>query len=172
MGRKPRGIIAQQDPQLPSGYNARSIDFMMQIIPTKPLDKEDVPEMERRFENYLRLCIEYDQKVSNQAAYTAIGIDKDEVYNWTHRDSNVRRCEFVKKVQSICRMYREKLMMDSRVNPAVGIFWQKNYDGMKDVQDVIITPNNPLGDEKSAAELKDKYIESTYGLIDQKDDPQ
>lgn len=167
--RKQRGIIVQQEPETPAGYNHRKINFLRAILPPGPPDPSDVDEMERRFNRYLQLCDEYDMKVSNQPAYVAIGIDKDKVYDWTHpsrNTTNIRRTEFVKKVQRICSMYREEMMLDNRVNPAVGIFWQKNYDGFRDQQEVVLTPNNPLGDEKSAEELRQKYIESTYNLSD------
>lgn len=164
--RKPAGIVADQNPDLEEGYNTRHIRFMMAIMPTEPLDFGDVAEMERRFNRYLELCAEYDMKIGNQAAYAAIGISKDNVYDWTVRSSaNPARSEFVKKVQKICAMYRESLMQDGKVNPVTGIFWQKNYDGMKDQQEVVLTPNtSPLGEQADAEALKQKYLENTYGI--------
>ena len=163
-----KGIVADQNPDLPQGYNTRRIAFMQEILPSEPLDNDDVDEMERRFANYLQKCAEWDMKIGNQAAYAAIGLNKDLVYEWTHRAlGNPRRTEFVKKVQQFCAMYREGLMEDGKVNPVTGIFWQKNYDGMKDQQEVVLTPNaNPLGEQKDAETLKQKYLESTYGVAE------
>lgn len=163
---KPRGITADQNPDLPEGYNTRRIQFMMAIMPTEPLDYNDVDEMERRFTRYLQMCSEWDMKVGNQAAYAAIGIDKGLVWDWLNRrEANPRRTDFLKKVQTICAMYREGLMEDGKVNPVTGIFWQKNYDGMKDQQEVVLTPNaNPLGEQQDAETLKQKYLENTYGI--------
>lgn len=165
---KPKGIVAMQNPELPDGYNSRRIAFMMEILPTEPLDCNDVDEMERRFDRYLELCHEHDMKVGNQAAYAAIGIDKDDVYDWTtRRTTNPRRTEFVKKVQKICALYREGLMEDGKINPVTGIFWQKNYDGLRDQQEVVLTPNqSPLGEQKDAEQLRQKYLESTYNLAE------
>lgn len=173
-GRPKRGIVKYQDEEQPAGYNERKITFMRQILPPGPPDPHDVDEMERRFERYLDLCIQYDMKVSNQAAYAAIGINKDQVYDWTHPTRNTgnrRRTEFVRKVQQICSLYREEMMMDGRINPVTGIFWQKNYDGFKDQQEVVVTPNNPLGDTRDPEELKQKYLESTYNLVEEKTPP-
>ena len=56
-------------------------------------------------------------------------------------------------------------MEDGKVNPGTGIFWQKNYDGMKDQQEVVLTPNtSPLGEQADAEALKQKYLENTYGI--------
>ena len=161
-----RGITADQNPDLEQGYNTRRIQFMMAIMPSEPLDYNDVAEMERRFNRYLQLCAEWDMKVGNQAAYAAIGIDKGIAWEWENRSlGNPARTDFIKKVRQICALYREGLMEDGKVNPVTGIFWQKNYDGMKDQQEVVLTPNtSPLGEQADAEALKQKYLENTYGI--------
>lgn len=161
-------IIQDQNPPLEVGYNTRRIMFMQAIIPTEPLDNNDVAEMERRFERYLKLCAEWDMKIGNQAAYAAIGIDKGTAWEWENRNlGNPARTDFIKKVRQFCAMYREGLMEDGKVNPVTGIFWQKNYDGMKDQQEVVLTPNtSPLGEQKDAEALKQKYLDATYGVAE------
>ena len=161
-------IIQAQDPNLEAGYNTRRIQFMMEIMPTEPLDINDVEEMERRFARYLELCALWDMKVGNMAAYAAIGIDKSQAFEWVNRVlGNPERTNFIKKVQKVCAMYREGLMEDGKVNPVTGIFWQKNYDGMRDQQEVVLTPNtSPLGEQKDAEALKQKYLENTYGVAE------
>lgn len=174
MASKPKGIIAQQDPELPDGYNRRKISFLQNLAPRGVLDPNDVDEMERRFARYQQLCSEYDMKPSNQSCYYAIGISKDQVYHWTtdKKNNNLRRSEFVEKIKAWCAMYREEMMLDGRINPVTGIFWQKNYDGFRDQQEVVLTPNNPLGDDRSPEELKRKYLEATYNLSDDGNDDQ
>ena len=39
-------IIQDHNPDLPEGYNTRRIRFMQAILPTEPLDRDDVEEME------------------------------------------------------------------------------------------------------------------------------
>lgn len=170
--KKPRkkrtdgGGAVKMQPSLPEGYNTRMVAFIREITPTEPLDPNDVAEMERRFARYLQLCEQYDMKVGNMQAYAAIGITKDKACEWvTRRSSNRARYIFIKKVQSICGMYREMLMQDGKINPVTGIFWQKNYDGMKDQQDVVLTPNNPLGDQPDTEKLKQRYLDTTYGVL-------
>ena len=161
-------VIQDNNPDLPMGYNTKRIAFMQEILPTEPLDPNDVDEMERRFKRYLEKCAEWDMKIGNMAAYAAIGITKDHVYEWTvRRQTNPRRTDFIKRVQQFCSMYREGLMEDGKINPVTGIFWQKNYDGMKDQQEVVLTPNaSPLGERADADALKQKYLENTYGVTE------
>jgi hypothetical protein len=154
-------IINDAKAELPDGYNTKMIQFMMDIAPQMPIDLWDVDAMQERFVRYLEICAERDIKVGNQAAYYAIGISKEIVGDWLRQDPNGRnaRTNFIKKVQQICAMYREGLMQDGKVNPVTGIFWQKNYDGLKDQQETIITPNNPLGDATDTEALRRRYLE-------------
>ncbi len=160
-------IMQGQNAIIPEEYNARRIRFMQEILPTEPLDCNDVAEMERRFARYLELCAQWGMKVGNQAAYAAIGINKITAYEWTtRRTANRERYNFIEKVQQICALYREGLMEDGKVNPVTGIFWQKNYDGLKDQQEVVLTPNNPLGEAQNAEQLRQKYLENA-GIIEE-----
>lgn len=164
-------IVQGQKKEMPEGYNAKMVSFILAITPKEPLDYADVDEMERRFYNYLELCAVWDMKVGNQAAYTAIGITKEQAWEWENvTKGNPRRSDFIKKVRQICGLYREGLMQDGKINPVTGIFWQKNYDGMKDQSEVVLTPNNPLGDGKDTEALKQKYLEAADIVEIQEDD--
>lgn len=153
-------LMQANNPDLPPGYNAKQIQFMLDIMPASKLDLWDVDEMQRRFVRYLQICAERDIKVGNMAAYFAIGIDKETARDWIKQDPHMRneRTHFIKKVQQICSMSRESLMQDGKVNPVVGIFWQKNYDGLKDQTETVIVPTNPLGDATDSETLKRRYL--------------
>ena len=51
-------------------------------------------------------------------------------------------------------------MQNGKINPVSGIFLMKNNFGYADKQEVVLTPNNPLGDTTPVAELEEKYLES------------
>ena len=167
-------IMQDQKAEQAEGYNSKLIGFMLAIQPTEKLDINDVDEMERRFQHYLEMCVAYDVKVGNQGAYVAIGITKQQAWEWENVrfKANPRRADFIKRVRMFCGMYRENLMQDGKVNPVTGIFWQKNYDGLKDQQEVVLTPNNPLGEQKDTESLKQKYLEDTYGVTEGTESPE
>lgn len=159
-------IIQDTQKQMPEGYNTLMIKFMREIEPTEPLDINDVAEMSRRFEHYLDVCAKYDRKIGNLAAYAAIGITKEQAKDFeVNNKSNPARAYFIKKVKQFCSMYREGLMQDGKVNPVTGIFWQKNYDGLKDQQEVVVTPNNPLGEMGDTERIKQKYLDAGYNVL-------
>lgn len=165
--KKPRGgnspIIMDAEAAKNNPNNVRYIKFIRELSLLPKIDNTDLDAMKNRLDEYLAICEKYGMKVGNQACYFALGIDKNDAYDWTHgRSRSPEFSDFIKKVQKLCAMYRENLMQDGQINPVTGIFWQKNYDGLKDQQEVVLTPNNPLGAETTPEELQQKYIEATY----------
>lgn len=141
-------------------YNSKMINFMLDIIPTEPLDRDDIPEMERRFVKYLQKCEEWGVKPANMSAYCAIGLDKDQVHVWLTREKGTSpRVRFIKKVKQICSMARENMVNDGKINPVVYIFQAKNYDGMRDQQE-IVTHHDDDSTEIDNDRLKKKYMDN------------
>lgn len=132
---------------------------MREIAPTEPLDFNDVEEMERRFARYLELCEMYDQPISNMAAYTAIGITKNQAENWVARDKNEAKRQFILRVKTVCGTMREMYMLDGKIAPVTGIWWQKNFDGFRDVTETIQTKIDLTSPDRSIEEIKQRYLE-------------
>ena len=64
-----------------------------------------------------------------------------------------------KKCEEICGGYRESLMSDGQLTPSTGMFWQKNFDGLRDQTEHIVTPGDPLGEMRSKREIAEKYAD-------------
>ena len=149
----------QQLPEAEIDENARRIDFLDAIEPDSPADPNNLQEIERRFRNYIQVCREYGFRISNMNAYTAIGIDEKKAYDWEH-GANPEIRWFITKVKRKCSSYRELLGTEGKIHPATLIFWQKNYDGLKDEQEHVITANNNFGDSVDKEELSKRYLEN------------
>lgn len=118
-------------------------------------DLEHMKFREHRWDDFLTMQTNFE--------YMAIGITKEQAWEWENVvKGNPARSDFIKKVRQFCGVFREGLMQDGKVNPVTGIFWQKNYDGMKDQTEMVLTPNNPLGEQKDMKALEQKYLESAY----------
>lgn len=162
---RPRGIIAMQNPELPAGYYSEFISFATEIMPTEPLDLHDVPEMERRFAFYLQKCQEYDKKPGNLAAYAAIGINEANVRKWIANEPDSERGRFGKKIKDFMAACREDTMGSGKLNPVVGIFWQKNYDGLRDQQELVVAP------KKEMETVDDRVLQAKYAdVVEGEDD--
>ena len=134
-------------------------DCPIKVFKSSQNPERQLAEANRRFEKYLECCAKYDVKVSNKGAYMAIGIDDSDVgYILNGGAEKSAIYNFLKSVKAYCSMYRENLMADGKLNPAVGIFWQKNYDGMRDTQDFVVAPQQSqlLPTEE---ELRRKYVQ-------------
>lgn len=148
------------NPKLPEGYNARLIRFLKEIAPESRIDVNDVPEMKRRFDHYLDMCEKYDMKLANLQAYSAIGFSKEQVHQFLiRRSANPERADFLEHVRQMCGSYREALANDGKISVPIAIFYGKNYDGLKDQQEVVVSAS-PLDEGISAEALEQKYLES------------
>jgi len=54
-------------------------------------------------------------------------------------------------------------MQNGKINPVAGIFLMKNNMGYADKQEVVLTPNQQLGDQVPAEDLEKKYLEDVVG---------
>ena len=53
-----------------------------------------------------------------------------------------------------------EMVTEGKINPVTYIFRAKNYFGMVDQQEHILTPNNPLGDIDNPDEIKQRMMDS------------
>ena len=138
-----KAMVDQGDPELNRKYASLAIE----LLSWGKSDKSNPDELFDRFIRYLNYCQQNNIKVGNQGAYLAMDITKDDVYDWENgRRESKAHSELIRKVKTICSMYREGAMADGKIPPAVGIFWQKNYDGMRDEQNIVLEPKKQMND--------------------------
>ena len=113
----------------------------------------------KRIEEYFVICAEDDSKPSVAGLALAIGVDRKTIWQWSQTE-NSDRGNTIKKAYQILNLMMEDYMQNGKINPVSGIFLMKNNFGYADKQEVVLTPNNPLGDTTPVAELEEKYLES------------
>lgn len=103
-------IMIDNDPDnVPEG-NQRRIEFLLVISKLPKISTSDLPALRKRFYDYLDLCVKYNMKVGNMAAYAAMGVDKNTVNDWEsgrRRSSQKEYQEFAREIKRVCGMYRE-----------------------------------------------------------------
>ena len=112
-------------------YNSRLIDHLMMIQQiSAEADKDDLNSLKSCFINYLKLCQQDGFSVGNIAAYAAMGMSAADFQNFARRkDPEIRSfCAFIRQT---CAVSRETMVSDSKLNPVIGIFWQRNFDGLR-----------------------------------------
>lgn len=156
-------VIADNGVKTEPGDNTRYADIILELMSWGPVDADDFDELKERLRRYLLFCKEHDVRITNQVCYMALGITKDEVYDWESRrsrGSDPRYYDFIKKVKQICATNRELLMSDGKLNPVTGIWWQKQYEGMTEKSELVITPNQPMGPAPDEKQLAAEYLKS------------
>lgn len=139
-------------------FNSDLITHIMRIHEiSQNADRHDLLSLKSCFVAYLQLCKEDGFKVSNLAAYSAMGMSYHEFYSYSKKDDPEIRafCSFVKQT---CAMFRESLVSSNKLNPVIGIFWQRNFDGLRNDTEQVQALQEQQDDEFSDSKsYKEKY---------------
>lgn len=129
-------------------YNSRLIKHIMEINELSThADRNDLLSLKSCFVGYLKLCQKNGFSVSNLSAYASMGFDYYTFAAYAKKDDPEIR-EFCVQVKKTCAMFRENLVKDGKLNPVIGIFWQRNYDGLRNDTETVQT----------ALELDESYV--------------
>lgn len=142
-----------------ANYNSRLIDHVMHVHEiAKNADKSDLLSLKSCFAAYMQLCQQDGFPISNLSAYAAMGFTGSQFYSFSKKDDPDIR-EFVTFIKSTCSMFREVMVSGGKINPVIGIFWQRNFDGLRNdteqIQAIQEQENNDYGNKN----YKDKYLD-------------
>ncbi|MBR1749993.1 MAG: hypothetical protein IJ740_18875 [Ruminococcus sp.] len=161
-GSKSASITANLK-NIEKGDISRIVLESYQYFDRKP--PKDNEELAQRLNDYFRQCTEEDQIPTIEDMALALGVVRQTLYEWEsqRRVTNPERSDMIKKAKEILAGIDGKLASEGKIPQVVYIFRAKNFHAMTDQQEVILTPNTPLGDEQNAESLKQKYLDDTYG---------
>lgn len=150
--------------ELKPGDNSRYIRHALASWNLPPIDISDPVQVAQRIDWFFRHCEEDDMKPTVTGLCNALGIDRVTFYEWgtgaKRGGKNSDHANIVKRAYAILQELWEDYMLNGKINPVSGIFLGKNHFGYTDKQEVVLTPNNPLGDTKDTKALEEKYIDS------------
>ena len=142
-----------------SRKNARYANFVLAIAAIgRGADRNDVNDLRMRFYAYVELAAQTNNKLSNMNAYMSMGLTATKVSQLMQHGTQEQK-DLLEEVKMICGGYRESLMSDGQLTPSTGMFWQKNYDGLRDATEHIVVPGDPLGEMRSKREIAEKYAD-------------
>lgn len=113
-----------------------------------------------RLNDYFRQCVDEGQIPTVEDMCLALGAVNQTVLDWQKGSMGPVRAEMMKKAKQILAGIDAKLVSQGKIPQITYIFRAKNFFGMTDKQEVVLTPNNPLGAETPPEELQKKYIEA------------
>ena len=90
----------------------------------------------------------------------ALGTVREVVWRWQNGiGCSSTRSNMIKKAKQILANIDAELVLGRKIPETTYIFRSKNFYGMKDVQDVVLAPNNPLGEEVDQKALEAKIAD-------------
>lgn len=120
----------------------------------EPIDNKDPEQLNKRALEYFNYCIDNDLKPGNLGLYATWGLNKTDICRIQQREPSSPRCNAIKKSLEIMSSIREQLAASGKLNPVTAIFWQKNFDGLKDQQEVVIEPRKQIEAEQSPEDIQ------------------
>ena len=142
-----------------AGDNTKFLSHAMAVMNMPPIDVSDVKQVERRIQEYMLLCADYDMKPTVKGFCNALRICRTTLFEWKRGTFRGDTHQAV-----ICRAYDlleemwENYMLNNKVNAISGIFLGKNNFGYADKQEYVLTPNRQQ-ESLDMATIEAKYAE-------------
>ncbi len=119
-------------------------------------------ELCERINYFFSECEKTQQLPTIEKMCLAIGYDRTTIFDW---ESGRRggfssiTADIIKKAKHILAGIDAELAQEGKIQPVVYMFRSKNFYGMADKQELVVTPNNPLGDSADPSTIAQKYAE-------------
>lgn len=153
----------QMKPQTDPGDNKKYIQHTMEVARFEHIDLKNAELVDQRILKYFSICESNDMKPSVAGLALALGVERTTL--WKIRTKQTRGypsevINSIKRAVQIINAMMEDYMQNGKINPVSGIFLMKNNMDYSDKQEVVVTPNNPLGTAESPEKLEERYRES------------
>lgn len=149
------------------GDNRKYLEHSMAMLDWPDVSMREPKQVKARIGQYFQLCANDDMKPSVAGMALAFGVDRTTLWKWANGvDSAYIPTEsrnLIKKAYQVLNAQMENYMQNGKINPVAGIFLMKNNMGYADKQEVVLTPNQQLGDQVPAEDLEKKYLEDVVG---------
>lgn len=135
---------------------SRAILNATRYIKATPCQNDD--EFAERINMYFAECAENSIIPRWETLALALGITRKQAWTIaTGQTHNTVRQKMLERAKDILSAVDAELVQTGKVNPVVYIFRAKNFYDMRDQQDVVVTPNQPLGEQYTTEQLTEKY---------------
>lgn len=155
------GLNVPGGPEIKPNSNAAVAAILLKTRELGQLANVEDPEtLFACLDRYLEFVMRTNIKITNRSLYAACGVTEDMVTDWItgrSRSADPRYKEFAKTARAICSQSREQSAADGLLSPILLIWWQKNYDGFRDIPAVQRELNSELERTVDPEEIAAKY---------------
>lgn len=176
-----KGSVSDPLVNMEPGDNAKFLTTAMEVqaIGRTKVNFRDADMVRERITAYFTLMAERDQKPTMNGLSMALGVDPKimravrdnqpspigRMRGYTENGASEEVKELVRQACNIMSTLWEDYMQNGKINPASGIFLGKNFYGMRDEVEHVISPAHDPADDYNAEEIAKRYIttESSFG---------
>lgn len=129
----------------------------------QPKVKSD-EELKERINDYYERCAQTGQTPTVEELYLSTGYAISTVKDWEygrHKGFSPETAAIIKKAKGFMQTFDAKLVVSGKLNFLAYCFRAKNYYGMVDKQEMVLTPNQPQIEGLTPEQLQRKYIEAS-----------
>lgn len=159
--------------QTEPGDNRKYLEHNLKMWDWPSVNMKEPEQVKERIGGYLQLCAEDDMKPSVAGLALAFGVSRNTLWRWSNGIDCVtfptESCDLIKKAYQFLNAQMEDYAQNGKVNPVTAIFLMKNHFGYADKQELVLTPNQQLGDQVSPEDLQRKYLTDTAGDYESED---
>ena len=135
---------------------SRAIANATRYIKAEPCKSDD--EMAERINSYFADCQKNGAIPKWETLSLCLGITRQNAWGIaTGKYGSAVAQRMLQRAKDILSAIDAELVSTGKIPQVVYIFRAKNFYDMKDQQDVVVTPNNPLGDAMTTEQLTEKY---------------
>lgn len=145
-------------------------ELLVEYSQTKVTSDE---ELANRLNDYFKRCAYSGQIPTVEEMCLSTGYSYATCYDWEvgrNKGFSSETSKIIKKAKEMLKAFDAKLVVSGKMNFLAYCFRAKNYYGMTDKQEVVLTPNaNQFGDSATPEELQKKYLFDSIADYDPED---
>jgi hypothetical protein len=158
--KKRNGLSMMWNGDTEPGDNSRYIRHALVAWNLPPIDISDPQQVQQRITDYFDYCEQNDRKPQLVGMANWLGVSRETLNTWKRGEyRSETHSDIIKKAVDVLEEIWADYMQNGKINPASGIFLGKNFFGYRDVQDLVVTPNNPL-ESADAETARKKYVDA------------
>ena len=117
-------------------------------------------EATARVDDFFYQCVERGERPTVEKLALALGVSRQMLFYWrTEQQGSAERQALIQYAYNVLAAFDAEIAIENKMQPVTYIFRAKNYYDMKDTADIVVTPNNPLGDVQDPDVIAAKYQE-------------
>lgn len=135
--------------------NRNIIELCLETFTAPVPDINNPEEVYTAIAGYFRSCVERGLRPGNMGLYARLGKSRQEINNIVHGRTKINPAasDIIKKALSTLSQMREQYGATGKLNPVTLIFWQKNFDGLSDVQQIEVSARDTSAAEQTPEQI-------------------